>query len=174
MKYLMLTILLLFLPSAISAQHAHMDSSEIRETGQDAFAALAEIVIKLRENPNTDWSTVSVSALRAHLQDMNRVALQAEVRTEKQDLETSFHVEGEGSVIGSVQRMVLAHAPMLETDSGWTVKAETKPEGAILTVGAKSLEEQRKINALGFFGLMTIGAHHQMHHLMIATGNDPH
>ncbi|MCT4656013.1 MAG: hypothetical protein N4A65_09415 [Cohaesibacter sp.] len=174
MKYLLLAILLLFSSSVASAQHAHMGSSDIRETGQDAFASIAEIVIKLRQDPNTDWSKVSITALRQHLRDMNHVTLQAEVRTEKQELATTFHVEGEGSVIGSIQRMVLAHAPMLEADSGWKVKAQATPEGAILTVDTKSRETQQKVSALGFFGLMTIGAHHQMHHLMIATGNDPH
>jgi len=31
-----------------------------------------------------------------------------------------------------------------------------------------------QIAALGFIGLMTIGAHHQEHHLMIARGGDVH
>jgi hypothetical protein len=27
---------------------------------------------------------------------------------------------------------------------------------------------------LGFFGVMTIGAHHQAHHLQMTMGEDPH
>jgi hypothetical protein len=31
-----------------------------------------------------------------------------------------------------------------------------------------------KLRGLGFLGVMTSGMHHQMHHLMIARGENPH
>jgi hypothetical protein len=31
-----------------------------------------------------------------------------------------------------------------------------------------------KLRALGFIGVLTLGMHHQMHHLMIAKGENPH
>jgi hypothetical protein len=31
-----------------------------------------------------------------------------------------------------------------------------------------------RLKALGFIGLMTLGMHHQEHHLMIASGRGPH
>ncbi|WP_280955336.1 hypothetical protein [Cohaesibacter haloalkalitolerans] len=43
-----------------------------------------------------------------------------------------------------------------------------------MTITTSNKTELEKIKALGFYGVMTIGAHHQMHHLMMATGINPH
>src|SRR5712691_10452773 len=45
--------------------------------GQDAFAAIQEIVRILEADPKTDWSKVNLEALRQHLIDMNEVTLKA-------------------------------------------------------------------------------------------------
>jgi hypothetical protein len=42
-------------------------------------------------------------------------------------------------------------------------------DGAIVTVTGSAADAQR-IQALGFFGILTLGGHHQPHHLMIAKG----
>jgi hypothetical protein len=45
--------------------------------------------------------------------------------------------------------------------------------GAALTVHALP-NDRNKLRGLGFFGVLTLGMHHQMHHLMIARGDNPH
>jgi len=45
--------------------------------GQDAFGAIQEIVQILQSDPKTDWSKVSIEALRQHLIDMNELTLHA-------------------------------------------------------------------------------------------------
>jgi hypothetical protein len=57
---------------------------------------------------------------------------------------------------------------------GWTFVATETPDGAVLTVIAGTPAEVTKLRALGFVGVMTRGMHHQMHHLMIASGENPH
>ena len=47
--------------------------------GQDAFAAIQEVVEILTADPKTDWSKVNIDALRQHLIDMNNVTLNAKV-----------------------------------------------------------------------------------------------
>ncbi|WP_319485571.1 hypothetical protein [uncultured Cohaesibacter sp.] len=144
------------------------------EAGQGAFATIAEIVSILQSNPATDWSNVSIDALRAHLIDMSEVTLNSKVERTTTDQSTVFRVTGEGRTIASIQRMVTAHAPMLSADTGWSVETETIDDGATMTITASEPTDLAKIAALGFYGVMTIGAHHQMHHLMIAEGHDPH
>ena len=55
-----------------------------------------------------------------------------------------------------------------------TVTAGKMEGGASMLVQSGSEEKLNQVLGLGFFGLMTIGAHHQQHHLMIATGRSPH
>jgi hypothetical protein len=83
-------------------------------------------------------------------------------------------ITGGEVVAASIQRMVLAHSPMLQSSSNWTVVAEEMEGGALMLVQTASDEELNQVLGLGFFGLMTIGAHHQQHHLMIGTGQSPH
>ena len=51
--------------------------------------------------------------------------------------------------------------------------AEPIEGGASLTVHAPP-KDAAKLKGLGFFGVMTLGMHHQMHHLMLARGQNPH
>ena len=50
-----------------------------QETGQSAFAALAEIVVLLQADPETDWGAVNIDKLRDHLVDMDLLTRKAEV-----------------------------------------------------------------------------------------------
>ena len=83
-------------------------------------------------------------------------------------------VASDNVVADSIRGMVLAHSPMLQRTSDWTVTAEKMAVGAKMVARAKSEDEMGQVLGLGFFGLMTRGAHHQQHHLMIATGRSPH
>ena len=143
------------------------------QPGQGAFAAIQEIVEILAADPKTDWSKVNIDALRQHLIDMNNVTLAANVKNEPIDGGMRFDVTGEGPVRDSIRRMTTAHAATMNGVDGWKFEAAEIEGGASLTVHppAKDLD---KLRGLGFFGVLTLGMHHQMHHLMIARGENPH
>ena len=143
------------------------------EPGQSAFAAIQEVVEILEADPTTDWSKVNIEALRQHLIDMDNVTLRAEVKTEAIDGGMRFIVSGSGPVKESIQRMVTAHAATMNGAGGWTFTAAETDSGAILTVLTPA-KDILKLHGLGFLGVMTRGMHHQMHHLMIARGENPH
>jgi hypothetical protein len=58
----------------------HSPASTPKEAGQSAFAATAEIVALLSNDPQTDWSKVNIAALRQHLVDMNALSRPPQVR----------------------------------------------------------------------------------------------
>jgi hypothetical protein len=144
------------------------------EVGQSAFAAIQEIVTKLGEDPKTDWSKINIEALRQHLIDMNNVTLGADVSTTQTANGLIFKIDGNGKVKDSIQRMVLAHAGMMNDVDGWAYVAIATPDGAQLTVTAPDKPSLVRLQGLGFIGLMTSGMHHQEHHWMLANGVNPH
>ncbi len=157
-----------------TAQHAYHGSRGPIETGQAAFAAIAEIVQILSEDPDTDWSKVNIQALRNHLVDMELVTTEANVRTQSEGRMVEFNVTGEGNIVDAIERMVLAHSPMLEMATGWAVTAEPSAKGAAMRVEVDTDQELARVLGLGFFGIMTIGAHHPAHHSQMAMGKDTH
>jgi hypothetical protein len=173
MKLSFISAALVFVASSALAQHAHQSNSP-SEIGQSQFAAIAEIVTLLRDDPETDWAQVDIKALRDHLVDMDNVTTKASVNRKVDGLSVNFTITGGEVVAASIRRMVLAHSPMLQRASDWTVLAVEEEGGAKMLVEVRSDDELSKVLGLGFFGLMTIGAHHQQHHLMIATGRSPH
>ena len=78
------------------------------ETGQSAFAAIAEIVQILNDDPETDWDKVNIQALRDHLVDMDLVMTQAVVSARTEGRTVEFSVTGDEAVAGAAKRMVLA------------------------------------------------------------------
>ncbi len=157
-----------------TAQHAHHSSGGPIEMGQSAFAAITEIVQILSDDPDTDWSKVNIQALRDHLVDMELVTTEANVRTRSEGRIVEFNVTGEGDVADAIERMVLAHSPILEMATGWAVTAEPSANGAAMRIEVDTDQELARVLGLGFFGVLTIGAHHQAHHLQMALGADPH
>ena len=81
-----------------------------------------------------------------------------------------FEIRGTPRVLEAIRAMVPAHAPFLAAETGWDVVTEDLEDGVALSVDGDAAQ----IQGLGFFGLMTIGAHHQEHHLMMAKGAGPH
>ncbi len=144
------------------------------ETGQSAFAAIAEIVAILNANPNTDWSKININSLREHLVDMNEVTTKANAKQLVTGNTVTFTVTGKGRTLKAIQTMVIAHSYELDKIDGWKVSASKIPDGAVLTISSNSKTEIVKINALGFFGVMSMGAHHQPHHFGMATGKMVH
>jgi hypothetical protein len=61
--------------------------------------------------------------------------------------------------------------------SMWRATTVEIPGGTRMTVVASKPSDSATVNrirGLGFIGLMTTGAHHQSHHLMIAKGAGAH
>ena len=163
-------LLFLFLSSPAFAQHNHATGTQPDESGQSAFAAIAEIVTILRGDPNTDWSTVNIAALRRHLVDMDLLTTEVAVDTIPRPGGARFEIRGSERSLEAVRAMVPAHAPFLAAETGWEVSTEGLEDGMALIVDG----DPQQIQGLGFFGMMSIGAHHQEHHLMLAKGAQPH
>ena len=141
--------------------------------GKDAVGGIQEIGGILEADPDTDWSKVRLEALRQHLIDMNEVTLHAAAAATPIDGGLAIAVTGQGRTLAAIQRMVPAHAPMIDGHDGWHATATLLPDGARLTVTASDPREVAHIRGLGFIGLMATGAHHQAHHLAIAEGQRP-
>ncbi len=143
------------------------------EPGQGAFAAIGEIVALLEADSQTDWSAIDIDALRAHLVDMDMVVTWARVTREAIDFGERYVISGEGQVVGSIRRMVTAHAGVMEGKDGWSYMAAPTETGAVLEVTVPESDMSR-LHALGFFGILASGMHHQSHHWMMAAGSNPH
>ncbi len=153
---------------------AEADAGTPLQPGQSAFAAIQEIVGILEADPETDWSEVDIARLRRHLIDMDNVTMRARVTGEAAPGGMRYTVSGEGAVADSIRRMALAHAATMDGAGGWHFTATATETGAVMTVTSEKPEDEAKIRALGFIGALTRGAHHQVHHLMIARGAAPH
>jgi hypothetical protein len=144
------------------------------EAGQSAYAAIGEVTRIMLADPNTDWSHADVDALRNHLVDMDNVTLRAQVAETKLPNGALFHVTGEGPVIGSIQRMTQSHFAEPDVGKQWTMAVRPVANGADVTVTSANAGDAAEIAGLGFFGILTMGAHHQPHHLMMARGMMKH
>ena len=196
MKHLLIVGLVALSPNLAAAQETHsgmdheammngngmaqmqtmatgMQMNPATEQGQSAFAAIEEIVLALAADPDTDWSKVNIPALREHLVDMELVFTDAEVQTTEVENGLQFAVTGTGKTIGSIQRMAIAHSGVMNGKGDWTFSPEKTETGVVLTV-TTSADDMDKLRALGFFGIMALGMHHQDHHWMMATGVNPH
>ncbi|MGE0440347.1 MAG: hypothetical protein AB7L66_03760 [Gemmatimonadales bacterium] len=143
------------------------------ESGQSAFAAIAEVVRLLEADSTTDWSRVDLEALRQHLIDMDEVTLRATVTRSEVPGGAAYLVTGRGRTLEAIRRMVPAHAPMLDATAGYRARTEPAPDGVRLIVTAEDPAAPgmvARIRGLGFIGAMTVGAHHGPHHLAIARG----
>ncbi|WP_306006214.1 hypothetical protein [Aquicoccus porphyridii] len=154
--------------------HTMAEPADLREAGQSAFATIQEIVARLMAEPATDWATVDIEALRQHLIDMDNVTLRAQVETRPLDGGARFVVtSNDPAVTASIRAMVPAHAATMDGVQGWRLSATATAGGAILTATGPG-DAALRIRGLGFIGLMTVGMHHQSHHLALATGHAPH
>lgn len=172
------TLIAFLTASTATAQNSHGQSAGPQnmavplEPGQGAFAAIAEIVVILNANPDTDWSRVDIGALRQHLVDMDNLVTHAQISAEVIPNGAVFSAKLTGPERGAVQRMVPAHVPVLATETGWNSFAKVGEDEVTWTVTSSKSTEA--ISALGFFGLMALGGHHQSHHLSVATGQMAH
>jgi hypothetical protein len=156
-----------------SKMHAQISGASPTEPGQSAFAAIQEIVALLENDTKTDWAKVNIDALRDHLVDMDAVTLHAKVDAQPVEGGMTFTVTGEGPVTESIRRMVVAHSASMNGVNGWQYTVVETAEGAKMTVIVPP-QDQERLRGLGFFGVLTVGMHHQEHHMMIARGESPH
>ncbi len=177
----LLTVLALAGPGALGAQSmhdAHMagaaNGAMPTQAGQAAFAAISEVVAILEADPGTDWSKVDIAALHDHLVDMDRVIVDARVVERPVPDGVEMTVSGSTEVMESARRMVRAHASMVGADRGWGVDVQDRGSDLLVTWTTPRPEEVARLRALGFYGFMVDGSHHQQHHLMIAKGMNPH
>ena len=154
--------------------HSAQSAAQPKEPGQDAFAAIQEIVALLEADASTDWSKVNITVLQRHLIDMNNVTLFANVTSEPVTGGARYTVTGTTGVRDSIRRMVGGHAGTMSGVGGWQFAVKEHPDGVTLTVTTTAAGELVKLRALGFIGAMTRGVHHQAHHLAIASGRGPH
>ena len=163
-----------------AALHATGHGAQPALPGQDLFGAVTEIVGILNDDPATDWTTVDIDALHAHLLDMHLVATESRPAVERIAGGLRATLDRTGPAGAAAERMLAAHGPILEAAFGWQAKLETYRSELQWTVlvanGSSNGEaEAERIQALGFFGLLASGAHHQSHHLAIARGmGHPH
>jgi hypothetical protein len=157
--------------------HGHhsgeMDAAMPTAPGQQAFAAIQEVVAILEADPTTDWSKVNIAALREHLIDMDEVTMRAVASERALGDGLEISVTGQGRAREAIKRMVPAHFRELAA-SGWRATTTLLPDGARIVVTAADPAQAVRLKALGFMGLMVQGGHHQPHHLMIAKGEFAH
>jgi hypothetical protein len=181
-RFCYVTVALLSITRPVLAQDpATMDHSRMTGTrdrpvptlsGQDAYAAISEVVELLRANPATDWSRVDVEALRQHLIDMNAVTLRSSVRQTPVPGGIRMVVTGDASVQGAIRRMTSSHAAALRA-LGLVGRSTSVAGGARFTVTVADTTDRAllaQVRGLGYAGLMTLGNHHAAHHLAIASG----
>jgi hypothetical protein len=143
----------------------------LREPGQGAFAAIAEATQTLEADRHTDWSRVDIAALRNHLVDMENVTIRANVTMRAVPNGARFDVtSADTAVRKSIQRMLHLHGGMVNQEGGFKASIRDIPTGVSMIVAGATSADAAKIRALGFFGLLTEGMHHQQHHMMLAKG----
>lgn len=169
-------------PVAGLAQHANMDHSAHaamhadstrpmpKQPGQAAFATLSEIVRLLEADSTTDWSRVNVERLRQHLIDMDEVVMRSSVAQRPTAGGIEADVTGTGRTAGAIRRMLTAHAAELDAMPDLVARTAPLANGIRLTVTSANPGDGKavaRIRALGPIGLLTLGDHHAMHHMMM-------
>jgi len=160
-----------------SMNHTGKDTKIVlTEAGNDAFGTIQEVIRKLKNNPDTDWSKVNIEALRAHLSDMQDMTFNIEVLSQKNipnGVEATIKATTPRAY-SALKRVFIAHPIQLKMDTGWDMKVEERNKNFIIKTTTSKQNEINKIRGLGYIGLMAYGTHHQPHHWMMANGQNPH
>lgn len=176
---LSLTVLPALAQPAPEHPHHHDagNAAPLTAPGNDAFAAIQEVVGKLLADPNTNWQRVNLEALRQHLVDMHNFTLNVEVSAQEPiDGGVAFTVKPTTpGAAASLARLFSAHPAVLKQESGWIMSAAKNADGSYSArVVGDSPNDAAKIRGLGYIGIVAYGAHHPAHHWQMATGGDPH
>lgn len=155
------------------AQHAmHSSDAPLTKPGNEIFGTIQEVIQKLEADPNTDWSKVNLEALRQHLLDMKAFTEEvAVVSRENIPMGTKVRIRAQTArAKPALKRLFSMHPAMIKKELGWDMKAEQADSEWIVTCTTDNPSEVEKIRGLGYIGLLAEGAHHQLHHWMIASG----
>jgi hypothetical protein len=143
--------------------NASADGTRSGHVDEIAFPAGATLLLLL--------ATQAAGQAAAHDSAMDNVTLRADVAREDTGGGARFVVtSADPAVTASIRAMVPAHAATMNGVEGWAMGAEEVAGGAVLTVTGHDIV---RIRVLGFIGLMTVGMHHQAHHLALASGQNP-
>src|SRR5713226_6563377 len=108
------------MPQHSTPYHQHMPgmpgmpAAGPTQSGQDAFAAVGEVVGLLDADPQTDWNRVDLERLRQHLIDMNEVVLRAAVKPAQVPGGLAMEITGAGRTRAAILAMVIPHAAELD------------------------------------------------------------
>ena len=156
------------------SSHHSMDHGEnipLIEGGQAGFAAIIEIVNKLEQSDETDWSRVDISNLREHLLDMDTLFSETSAtQTQTGNRQIQFAVFGDRKSIASIHRMVPTHAKFIEQSRGWAIETTLHADGATVSITVDDNSDFARLHGLGFYGFMSLDSHHQQHHFQMARG----
>lgn len=147
-------------------------SATLTMPGNEIFGTIQEVVQKLEIDPNTDWSKVDLEALRQHLLDMKAFTEDVSVISQN-PIENGIVIQVKPETeraIGALKRLFKMHPAMLKMEKGWDMITKQDNNQWTITVTTSDNSEVEEIRALGYIGLLAVGAHHQRHHWMIATG----
>lgn len=172
-QYILLFILSSLPGQLLAQQHHHTNAkAPLTMPGNEIFGTIQEVIKKLEADPNTDWSEVDLEALRQHLLDMKAFTEEVSVISQKpvdNGIEIRVKPETERAT-GALKRLFKMHPLMLKKEKGWDMDTNQDKDQYIIRVTTKDNTEIEKIRALGYIGILAEGAHHQLHHWMIATG----
>lgn len=158
--------------TAYGQHDMHQNRTPLTETGNDIFGTIQEVVHELEANSDTDWSQVNLEALRQHLLDMKAFTEEVEV-LRKSPLEKGIEITVRPQskrAVQAMKKLLSMHPDMIQQEKGWKMDAQQDGNNWIITCTTDEETEVEKIRALGYIGLLVEGAHHQLHHWMIATG----
>lgn len=165
-------VLLLALAFQLNAQSNHA-TSPLTTPGNEIFGTIQEVITKLEADPSTDWSKVDLEALRQHLLDMKAFTEEVSVISQKpfeNGVEIKVKPETERAA-GALKRVFKMHPAMLKKEKGWDMKTRKEDGEWTIIVTTPDASEVEKVRAMGYIGMLAEGAHHQLHHWMIATGH---
>ena len=161
---------------SVASESAHLNGEKPNlsypsEGGQATFSALVEIVALLEQDENTDWENVNIDLLRTHLLDMdNLVRKTTASSTVAGDRKIIFNVIGDNEAISAIHNMAPAHARFIQDSRGWEIQTNLNPTGAVLSISVNTDSDFKMMQALGFYGFMSMDSHHPMHHYQMALG----
>ena len=170
-RHYLLGVIFFIFTVQLNAQNHH-ESVPIKMPGNEIFGAIQEVISKLEADPSTDWSKVDLESLRQHLLDMQAFTEEvAVVSQEPHENGIEIKVQPETKrAVTALQKVFQMHPAMLKKEKGWDMKTKEEDGKWTITVTTTKPSEIAKIRALGYIGILAEGAHHQLHHWMIATG----
>ena len=156
--------------------HDAMEQGELTEAGNSIFATVQEVIRRLQQDPDTDWSKVDLEGLRQHLLDMKDIAENVEVVDQRRMPNGVTLVVAPLTTRAdeALERVLSAHPEQLRRETGWEMIVGRQGDQFRITTTSEDPDDTAIINGLGYIGLMAYGNHHQAHHWAMGSGKNPH